>query len=55
MSTENPIANSNDNKKHNYEPHCEKPVLVVFDQFRHKPGCVAAENDERLENSDIAT
>ena len=30
-----------------------KPVYVVFDQVRHKPGCTAKEDGFRLEISDL--
>ena len=30
-----------------------KPVFGVSDQVRHKPGCAATENGQRLEISDL--
>ena len=30
-----------------------KPVFGVSDQVRHKPGCTATEDDQRLEISDL--
>ena len=32
-----------------------KPVLGVSDQVRHKPGCTATEDGEKLEISDIGS
>ena len=30
-----------------------KPVFMVFDQGRHKPGCTTTEYSQRVEYSDI--
>ena len=31
----------------------EKTNILVFDLVRHKPGCTATEDDQRLEISDL--
>ena len=32
-----------------------KPVFVVSDQVRHKPGCAATEDGKKLEFSDLGS
>ena len=36
-----------------YEPRREKTNILVSDLVRHKPGCTATEDGQRLEISDL--
>ena len=38
---------------HTNEPQCEKTNILVSDLVRHKPGCTATEDGQRLEISDL--
>ena len=39
--------------QHLFEPRHEKTNVLVSDQVRHKPGCTATEDSQRLEISDL--
>ena len=38
-----------------FQPQCEKTNILVFDQVRHKAGCAATEDGQRLEILDLGS